>query len=101
MEITFSQVIVWLIVGALAGTFTGIVITRRREGFGRWANLGVGLMGAAIGGFLFELFRIDLGLGELAVSIEDFLAAFVGSLIFLVAVWLVRQRYGAESSDAD
>ncbi len=99
MQITFSQVIVWLLVGALAGTFTGIVIMRKREGFGRWANLGVGLMGAAIGGFLFELFGIDLGLGELAVSIEDLLAAFLGSLIFLLAVWLVRRRYGADSSD--
>jgi hypothetical protein len=35
----------------------------------------VGLIGAAVGGFLFDLFQIDLGLGELAISFEDLFAA--------------------------
>ena len=43
MEITIIEVVVWLVVGALAGSLTGIVITRKKEGFGRYANLGVGL----------------------------------------------------------
>ncbi len=92
MQITFIQIIVWLIVGALAGSLVGTVIKRSREGFGLWTNLGVGLIGAAVGGFLFDLFGIDLGLGELAISFEDLLAAFVGSLIFLAAVLIVRKQ---------
>ncbi len=92
MQITFIQIIVWLIVGALAGSLVGTVIKRSREGFGLWTNLAVGLIGAAVGGFLFDLFGIDLGLGELSVSFEDLLAAFVGSLIFLAAVLIVKKQ---------
>jgi len=92
MLITYFQIFVWLIIGALAGSLAGTVVKRRREGFGRWTNLGVGLIGAAVGGFLFDLFQIDLGLGELAISFEDLVAAFVGSLIFLVGIQLVSKR---------
>ncbi len=101
MQITFIQIIVWLTVGALAGSLVGKVVKRSREGFGRWTNLGVGLIGAAVGGFLFDLFGIDLGLGELAISFEDLVAAFVGSLIFLAAVLIlskqVEKRKGGKS----
>ena len=48
------------------------------KGSGWWTNLGVGLIGAAVGGFFFNLFGIDLGLGELAISFQDLVAAFVG-----------------------
>ena len=92
MQITFIQIIVWLIVGGLAGTLVGSVVKRSREGFGWWTNLGVGLIGAAIGGFFFNLFGIDLGLGELAISFQDLVAAFVGSLIFLAAVQIVSKQ---------
>ena len=92
MLITYFQIFVWLIIGALAGSLAGTVVKRRREGFGRWTNLAVGLIGAAVGGFLFDLFQIDLGLGELAISFEDLLAAFVGSLIFLVGIQLASKR---------
>ncbi len=92
MQITLIQIIVWLIVGALAGSLVGKVVKRSRGGFGRWTNLGVGLIGAAVGGFLFDLFGIDLGLGELAISFQDLVAAFVGSLVFLAAVLIVRKQ---------
>jgi uncharacterized membrane protein YeaQ/YmgE (transglycosylase-associated protein family) len=45
---TLSQVIVWLLVGALAGYFTGIAVKRTKEGFGHFTNLGIGLFGALI-----------------------------------------------------
>ena len=92
MQITYIQIFVWLIIGVLAGSVVGTVVKFRRQGFGRWTNLGVGLIGAAVGGFLFDLFQIDLGLGELAISFEDLFAAFVGSLIFLAGVQLVGKR---------
>jgi len=84
-----GEIIVWLIVGGLAGTFTGRLVTRKREGLGRWTNLGVGLIGALVGGFLFNVLRIDLGLGELKVTFEDLIAAVCGSLLFIVAWWLI------------
>jgi uncharacterized membrane protein YeaQ/YmgE (transglycosylase-associated protein family) len=89
--ITPSDVIVWLIVGGLAGAFTGMLVRRKKEGFGPWTNLVVGLVGALVGGGLFRLFKIDLGLEKLSVSLEDLLAAFAGSLLVLLVLWLVRR----------
>ena len=92
MSLTWIDVVVWLVVGALAGSLTGLVVKRKKAGFGAFANLAIGLVGALIGGVLFQLLRIDLGLGELSVSLQDLLAAFVGSLIFLLLVRLIRKR---------
>jgi len=55
-------------------------------------NLGVGLIGALVGGAIFDVLNIDLGLGELKVSFEDLIAAFLGSVIFLLGIWMVRKR---------
>ena len=43
MKFELAQIVVWLIVGALAGSFAGMVVTFKKEGLGRWTNLGVGL----------------------------------------------------------
>ena len=59
MNITldYSQIIVWLIVGALAGSIAGMLVKRTREGFGPFTNLGIGLVGALIGGFIFKALK--------------------------------------------
>ncbi len=93
MNVTASQIIVWLIVGALAGSLTGVVVKGTKKGFGPFTNLGIGLVGALIGGSIFRAFNIDLGLGDLAISFQDLLAAFLGSLIFLWLVWLIHKKF--------
>src|SRR3954452_10305256 len=85
-----GQVIVWLIVGALAGTLAGRLVTFSKEGFGWWTNLGIGMVGAVVGGFLFRLLGIDFKLGELKITFEDLISAFVGSLLCIVAWWIIR-----------
>ncbi len=92
MNVTVSQIIVWLIVGALAGSLTGVVVKGTKKGFGPFTNLGIGLVGALIGGSIFRAFNIDLGLGDLAISFQDLLAAFLGSLIFLWLVWFIQKK---------
>lgn len=89
---TLEKIIVWIIVGALAGNVVGRLVTFKKEGLGRWTNLGVGMVGAVIGGFLFYLFNIDLGLGEIKITFEDLIAAVLGSLIFLFVWSLLRRR---------
>jgi hypothetical protein len=39
---TVSKIIVWLIIGALAGTLAGRLVTFRKQGLGFWTNLGLG-----------------------------------------------------------
>jgi uncharacterized membrane protein YeaQ/YmgE (transglycosylase-associated protein family) len=89
-----AQIITWLIVGGLVGSLTGMFMMRQRRGFGPLGNLGVGLIGALIGGMIFSLFNINLGLGAISVSLEDLVAALLGSLLFLLILYVVR-RYRA------
>jgi uncharacterized membrane protein YeaQ/YmgE (transglycosylase-associated protein family) len=93
ISINYSQIVVWLIVGALAGSIAGVVVRRTKEGFGLFTNLGIGLVGALIGGFIFKALNINLKLGKIAVSLEDLLSAFIGSLIFLGVVWFFKRRW--------
>ena len=86
-----GQIIVWIIVGGFAGTLAGRAVTLKKQGLGRWTNLLVGMAGAVIGGELFRLFRIDFGLGELKVTFEDLIAAFLGSLLVIFA-WRIIAR---------
>lgn len=96
-----GKLIVWLIIGALAGTLAGRLLTFSKEGFGTWTNIFVGMVGAVVGGFLFGLFGIDFGLGELKVSFEDLIAAFLGSLLCIIVWWLIRKRAGTNNQDKE
>ena len=84
---TVAKLISWLIVGALAGPLAGMVITRTKEGLGRWKNIGLGMAGAVIGGFLFSLLKVDFGLSQIRVSAAELLAAFIGCLLLAFGIW--------------
>jgi uncharacterized membrane protein YeaQ/YmgE (transglycosylase-associated protein family) len=86
-----DQLIVWIVVGLLGGSLAGLLITWEREGFGLLRNLGVGLVGALVGGLLFRAFGILPGLDKIAISLRDVVAALVGSLLVLAALWLWRK----------
>jgi uncharacterized membrane protein YeaQ/YmgE (transglycosylase-associated protein family) len=98
VNLTVGQLIVWLVVGALAGNLAGRLVTFKREGLGWWTNLGVGMVGALIGGLIFKVFHINLGLGELKITFEDLIAAFLGSLLFVVIWWLVAKFRGKKKA---
>jgi uncharacterized membrane protein YeaQ/YmgE (transglycosylase-associated protein family) len=89
---SLDQFIVWIVVGLIGGSLTGVLITWDKKGFGLVRNLAVGLVGAIIGGLLFRIFGLFPGLDAVAISLRDIVAAFVGSLLVLGAVWL-WQRY--------
>jgi len=89
---TVGKIVVWLILGALAGSLAGRAVTFSRSGFGPWINLGIGMLGAVVGGFLFSLLGINLGLGEIKITLEDVISAFLGSLLCIAAWWLIRRR---------
>jgi len=97
MNLTLSQLIVWLIVGGLAGTLAGRLLTFQKKGLGFWANLGVGMAGALIGGFIFHVLDIGHVLAEIKVTLRDLIAAFLGSLLFVVIWWLIRKLRGKKA----
>ncbi|MCS7257729.1 MAG: GlsB/YeaQ/YmgE family stress response membrane protein [Thermomicrobium sp.] len=75
----------WLIVGFLAGWIAGL-LTRGR-GFGCLGNVAVGLVGAVIGGYLFQL----LGLRGPAGFLGSLVVAVIGAGVLLVAANLLRR----------
>jgi uncharacterized membrane protein YeaQ/YmgE (transglycosylase-associated protein family) len=85
---SLAQVIVWIIVGLLGGSLAGLMITRERKGFGILRNLGIGLIGALVGGQLFRMLGIFPGLDRVAVSVRDVVAALIGSLLVLAVIGL-------------
>lgn len=75
-----TRFLTFLVIGALAGWVSGVVLKGR--GFGLAGNLIVGIFGAFLGGF---------GLGLLGISahstVGQFIFALLGSVVF---VWLLR-----------
>lgn len=95
-KINPDEVVAWVIVGALAGSLAGMLVKRTKAGFGYVLNLGIGLVGALIGGFLFKVLHINLGLvGAVTITSEEVVAGFVGSLVFLGVVWAIRKWWAS------
>jgi uncharacterized membrane protein YeaQ/YmgE (transglycosylase-associated protein family) len=85
---SLAQFTVWIVMGLVGGSLAGLVITRERKGFGLMRNMGLGLAGAIVGGLVFRLLGLLTGLDAISISLRDVVAAFVGSLIVLAAIWL-------------
>jgi uncharacterized membrane protein YeaQ/YmgE (transglycosylase-associated protein family) len=93
MHITLAELVSWLTVGALAGYVIGLAIKRTKTYQSNLlANLGIGMVGALIGGFIFDTFEIATSLQEFRITLRDILAALVGSLLFLGVLWIVKKQ---------
>jgi uncharacterized membrane protein YeaQ/YmgE (transglycosylase-associated protein family) len=92
MQITLYQIAVWLIVGLIGGSLTGLILKREKRGFGFQINLILGLAGAIVGGLIFRLFGLFPNLDKVSVSMRDIVAAVAGSLLIMALFWL-WQRY--------
>lgn len=93
--VSLTQFVVWIIVGLLGGSIAGLIVRRERRGFGVWRNLGLGLAGALVGGLLFWLVGLFPGLDDVRISLRDVVAAVVGSLLVLTALWLWQRWKGS------
>ena len=83
--------ILWLVFGALVGWLASIVM-RTDAQQGALLNIIVGIVGAFIGGLVFNF----LGLGGSNINSNDFslgglLVSFVGAVILLAIVNLIRR----------
>jgi uncharacterized membrane protein YeaQ/YmgE (transglycosylase-associated protein family) len=91
MQVNMGQLVVWLITGALAGYLVGLML--RRRGFGPAGNVLIGLVGAVVGGLLFQLLGIQFtGMPTFTFSLADLLVAIVGALVLVVVLGLVARR---------
>jgi uncharacterized membrane protein YeaQ/YmgE (transglycosylase-associated protein family) len=91
--VSLHEFVVWIIIGLLGGSLAGLIIKRERKGFGALRNLGLGLVGASVGGLLFRLLDLFPELDKVTISLRDVVAATVGSLLVLAVLWLVQRFY--------
>ncbi len=79
------SIILFLVIGLAAGWLAGQIMKGR--GFGLVGNLIVGIVGAFIGGFVFDVLNITIA-SELIGSL---IAAVVGAIILLWIAGLVKK----------
>jgi uncharacterized membrane protein YeaQ/YmgE (transglycosylase-associated protein family) len=81
------NIIVWIIVGAIAGWLASIVMrTNRSQGL--LEDIIVGIVGGFIGGLVLDL--LDVGGGVTGLNVGSILTAFIGAVILLAILRAVR-----------
>ena len=80
-----QSIVIWLIVGAIAGWLAGMVV--KGGGFGLIGDIIVGIVGALIAGWLLPQLGIVIGGGVIAAIID----AFIGAVILLIILRLVKR----------
>ncbi len=85
MMATPESILVWLIIGAVAGWLAGVIM--KGYGFGLVGDIAVGILGAVIAGFLFPRLGLNLGAGIVGAIIS----ATIGAVILLFIARLVRR----------
>jgi len=80
-----QSIVIWLIVGAIAGWLAGMVV--RGGGFGLIGDIIIGIIGAVIAGWLLPRIGIIIGGGFVAAVIN----AFIGAVILLIILRLLRR----------
>ncbi|GAB6852757.1 GlsB/YeaQ/YmgE family stress response membrane protein [Paraburkholderia kururiensis] len=82
---TLEQVVVWLVIGAVAGWLAGLIV--KGSGFGLLVDILVGVVGAFIGGWLTSLLGISPGGGWIASVV----VAVAGAVVLLLVLRLLRR----------
>ena len=85
IEMTLDQIVVWIIVGGIAGLLADAFVRGIRVGL--IGAIVIGILGAFIGGWVFGLLHVSLGAGILGEIIK----AFIGAVLLLVLLRALRR----------
>jgi uncharacterized membrane protein YeaQ/YmgE (transglycosylase-associated protein family) len=80
----------WIILGLIAGFIGSRIVDR--QGQGLWLDMGLGIIGAIVGGYLFSLFGKE---GVTGLNLYSMLVAIAGSVVVLLLYNLVTGRHRA------
>lgn len=82
-----TNIIIWLVVGALAGWIASMIMKTDAQ-MGMIANIVVGIIGAFVGGWVVSLFSSAPVAGQF--SIPSILTAILGAVIFIAVLKATR-----------
>lgn len=89
------NIILWIILGALAGWIASMIVGKNRE-MGAIANILTGIIGAAVGGWIADA----LGIGAISgFNLGSLLIAIAGSVVLLVVINLIRRALGKQTAE--
>ena len=80
-------IISWIILGLIAGFIGSKIVNRQGQGF--WLDIALGIIGALVGGFLFDAFGAT---GVTGLNIWSMIVAVVGSIVVLLIYNAVTGR---------
>ena len=80
-------IISWIILGLIAGFIGSKIVDKQGQGF--WLNIALGIIGALVGGFLFDIFGAT---GVTGLNIWSMIVAIVGSVVVLLVYNAVTTR---------
>lgn len=87
------DIIIWIIVGALAGWIASMIMKTDAQ-MGAVANIVAGIVGAFVGGWVLGLFGVTVPEGQL--NIASILTAILGAVIVIAIVkFLMGNRQSA------
>ena len=82
-----QSIIIWVIVGAIAGWLAGMVV--KGGGFGLIGDIVVGIIGAFVGGWLLP--KLGVHLGGLTPIVATIASATIGAVVLLLLLRLIRR----------
>ncbi|MEP7284887.1 MAG: GlsB/YeaQ/YmgE family stress response membrane protein [Chloroflexota bacterium] len=91
--IQISELITWLVIGAIAGAMANVLLRGRHMGL--LAHILLGLVGAFIGGLIFSALHISLPAwtnAKIELQLADIIIAFIGAVVVLAIALLVYRR---------
>ena len=81
------SIVAWIVLGLIAGFIGSKVVNKTGEGF--FLDIALGIVGAIVGGWLFNLFGMT---GVTGLNIYSLVVAVVGAVVFLVVYHAIRRR---------
>lgn len=72
-------IISWIILGLIAGFIGSKIVDSQGQGF--WLNIALGIVGALVGGFIFDLFGAS---GVTGLNVWSMIVAIVGAVVVLL-----------------
>jgi uncharacterized membrane protein YeaQ/YmgE (transglycosylase-associated protein family) len=72
-------IISWIILGLIAGFIASKIVDKQGQGF--WLDIALGIIGALVGGFLFDFFGAS---GVTGLNIYSMIVAIVGAVVVLL-----------------
>jgi uncharacterized membrane protein YeaQ/YmgE (transglycosylase-associated protein family) len=83
-------IVSWIILGLIAGFIGSKIVDKQGQGF--WLNIALGIIGALVGGFIFDLIGST---GVTGLNIWSMIVAIIGSVVVL---WIYNAVSGRRTT---